>query len=298
VASGATDAIVSGLLNDEASSSRAALEAVVEAEVAANPAGDGVVAGLVGDAGSATQLAVDARATAAVDAIDHDVEMTAVLSDPASDAKMLLELEYGHASSITVSPDGGLAATDVQSALEELDAEKAPAGHTHAYVQSVQVGTGLTRDNTDPANPVLSATAGNAVVCRVYPTANVDALHNVTKFVSFDAESFDPANMHSLAVNPGRVTITEAGYYLVTAKLAISATSNYASAYVYKNGVVAMTDDQPGNGATGANMRMSDVLYLAAGDYLELAGLQRTGGTVALLGGSGTTYLDVVRIGA
>lgn len=36
------------------------------------------------------------------------------------------------ASAVTVTPTGGIAATNVQAALAELDAEKATLGHTHS----------------------------------------------------------------------------------------------------------------------------------------------------------------------
>lgn len=298
VASGATDAILSGILNDESSQSRATLDQVVADEVAANPASDGVVAGHVGDAGSATQLAVDARAAAAVDAIDHDTEMTSVLSNPASDAKMLLELEYGHASSITVSPDGGLGSTNVQDALEELDAEKAAAGHTHAYVQSVTAapGGGATVDNTDPANPKVSL-AGNLQVFRGYASANLNIAHNEFKVIPLNTESFDPVAMHDLVIGPTIVTIQQTGYYQVNARVAVSSTSGYSSLYLYKNGLHLRGDDAISNGTTGAVMKLSDVIYLAAGEYLELAATQRSGTTVAVLGGVDSTFLSLARVG-
>jgi len=232
----------------------------------------------------------------AVDSIDHDAEMTAVLSNPASDAKMLLELEYGYASEITVSPDGGLAATDVQAALEELDAEKAPAAHSHPYVQSVQVGSGLARDNTDPFNPVLSATAAIAVACRARPSANVPLTNDTATVVTLDAETHDTSAMHSTAVNPSRIVAPVSGYYRVIAGGTFSATTGRCSVYVWKNGAQVAYVDGPAT-AAGACLRLSDELYLAAGDYVELAVQQRSGGAAQLYADAAATFLSLSRIG-
>lgn len=65
----------------------------------------------------------------------------------------------GAASEVDVTPAGGIAATDVQAALEELDTEKAAASHTHAQSDV----TNLTSDLAAKA-PLASPTFTGAPV--------------------------------------------------------------------------------------------------------------------------------------
>lgn len=64
---------------------------------------------------------------------------------------------HGHAASaITNTPAGNIAATDVQAAINELDTEKAASGHTHALADMSDVGTAA-----DTANFVLATPSGS-----------------------------------------------------------------------------------------------------------------------------------------
>lgn len=71
------------------------------------------------------------------------------------------------AGDIGFTPAGGIAATDVQAALEELDGEK---------VSSVGAGAGIDVDATDPANPVVSVEANLQEWNGVNPSENGKSL--------------------------------------------------------------------------------------------------------------------------
>lgn len=65
-----------------------------------------------------------------------------------------------NASQITYTPSGGLIATNVQAALDELAAR--PGGGGSGTVNSIVAGDNVVVDSTDPANPIVSAYGANA----------------------------------------------------------------------------------------------------------------------------------------
>lgn len=111
-----------------------------------------------------------------------------------------------------------------------------------------------------------------------HPTVRVYRTTDQAKgFVSFNGERFDPANMHDNAVNPTRITIPQAGKYLVTATAYIDTSGNGGGHtgywYFRVNGTntIAYLSDTPlpyGAGSYYANT-LSTVWDFAVNDYVE-----------------------------
>ena len=94
--------------------------------------------------------------------------------------------------------------------------------------------------------------------------------------ITFDAATYDIGSNYSDAND--RYTAPVTGYYLVSSNINVINTTNNVTVSVYKNGAVY------GNmrySCTAANVRLNYILvgvvYLSAGDYIEVFGLVNTG---------------------
>lgn len=117
--------------------------------------------------------------------------------------------------------------------------------------------------------------------------------------VNFGSETFDTGGLHDNATNPSRITAPVAGLYVVhgAAGFASNATG-YRSARIVVSGVLrsiasVRADDTPG---LPTRLQVSDILMLAAGDYVELAVVHGAGAALDLE--VTYTYLAVTRAGA
>jgi hypothetical protein len=112
-----------------------------------------------------------------------------------------------------------------------------------------------------------------------------------------NSEDWDPSGMHDLAVNTSRVTITQAGIYLVTGQMR----------FAYMNGGLQRQIAIMVNGVVqtqGVMKFATDISHildtfsefaLIAGDYVQLAAFQDTTGAVNTVGGA--THFTVRRVG-
>ena len=98
--------------------------------------------------------------------------------------------------------------------------------------------------------------------------------------LTFDAETFDDNSLHSTSTNPSRITIPDAGRYLVIGYAAF-ATSNVGSRRleIRINGMVQnrVNDAAPSSGGP-CYLSLSEVVVLTAGQYVELSAIQSSGG--------------------
>lgn len=136
------------------------------------------------------------------------------------------------------------------------------------------------------------------------------AFHNTTQSVPdaayqvllLNSEDYDVGTLHDLVTNTSRLTIPVGGdgLYLVHGKTrypGVGAGSLYNVA-IYKNGALVREKGYTGTHANVADHEITAQLTLVAGDYLELATFQNSGG--AILTGNATRYasteLQVVKL--
>lgn len=103
----------------------------------------------------------------------------------------------------------------------------------------------------------------------------------VANIIDWDTETFDAQAMHDNSTNPARLTIRLAGRYLVSGRITIAGSNfNNRSLWLYKNGsFVALNDYQAGNNGH-TSIQLTEIMDLAAGDYVEIAASQSTGGAL------------------
>lgn len=119
--------------------------------------------------------------------------------------------------------------------------------------------------------------------CSIYNSAAVSALNNTATILNANSENFDNDSMHSTSTNTSRITIQTAGRYLLSAQVgfAANATGN-RQVGLYKNGVSVPGDElhDNGGGTNSTGIGYTRTLVLAAGDYVEIAATQRSGGAL------------------
>jgi hypothetical protein len=121
------------------------------------------------------------------------------------------------ASAITFTPAGGVAATTVQAAVEELDAEKSAAGHTHA--KTVRVDKTWAYDGTAAVNTLpgfyVSLPAGQSAVLALARhatgagSATVSVRKNGTAVAGLDALSVSTT---ATTTDPADVAVADGDY--------------------------------------------------------------------------------------
>ena len=110
--------------------------------------------------------------------------------------------------------------------------------------------------------------------------------------ITMDSEATDTDNVHSLVTNTSRLTIVTAGRYRVVGSLLWNANATGLRAVkLLKNGVSFATTQTVANGTQLGYMQVCDEIICAVGDYLELAGVQTSGGALSTGGGSDSTFI-------
>lgn len=162
-------------------------------------------------------------------------------------------------------------------------------------------------ENTDPFAQGFDAIADLADAldtdlhrprCHAFLPAAVSLPNSTVTVLSLTGEVYDTHGMHDTVTNPSRITIPagQGGLYLVT--LAVDHAyigGNQVQGRLHKNGVATFLDVGPGNGS-GSIRRLSAMLPLVPGDYLELAAYQAAGSAQNLNAGQYNTFLQVVRV--
>jgi hypothetical protein len=158
-------------------------------------------------------------------------------------------------------------------------------------------GQVLTRGATAWGAQTPSGGGSNSRVS-AYLSANQTIPSGTATKVQLDTEVFDGNNEYDPTTNY-RFTAANAGYYLVLANVLYYtyAANNLAQGMIYKNDS-SIFQNTSHTGSTSGNLgiSLSAVVYLEAGDYIEIYTLQNTGGTRTLYGGAGKTSLFIHRL--
>nr|WSX48897.1 hypothetical protein OG409_08005 [Streptomyces sp. NBC_00974] len=101
--------------------------------------------------------------------------------------------------------------------------------------------------------------------------------------MTFDTEITDSYSGHSLVTNTSRYTCQLAGWYRVTVRAAFAANATGSrGARIHKNGAfIQGAANLCGAGTLNGIVEASHILLLAAGDYVEGAAGQNSGGALS-----------------
>lgn len=148
-----------------------------------------------------------------------------------------------------------------------------------------------------PSAPAAGA-AGFSSKARAYRVTTTQTILDVTYTkVQLNAESYDVDGEFDHTINY-RFTATAAGYYLITSQIWwVSAIDQSAMrTYIYKNGVAHSLSNVRPSGIGYHTALISDIIYLAAGDYVELWCYQDSGSAKDIQVGEGQTFMAIHRL--
>jgi hypothetical protein len=167
-------------------------------------------------------------------------------------------------------------------------------------------GTVLTADSAEATGLKWAASGSSFVGCRAYATTDQTMNNGANVMFNLDAENYDTSGFHSTTSNNSRITIPsgKAGYYLITGVATYqggSAGAGQRDLYVQLNGTTGLVNvvSQRVTNLNFLGMSLSDIQYLAVGDYIELGGYQDSGTSASTFTqGSRRVFLAVQYLGA
>jgi hypothetical protein len=117
---------------------------------------------------------------------------------------------------------------------------------------------------------------GSPPSCRAYHNAVQSIAHDLDTLVVFNSERWKTvAGMHSTSTNTSRITITDAGLYLLVFSGELVSANDYGQVYCYFrwNGSTPVGVGNTGSkslGASGFEINGTAVWKFAANDYVEV----------------------------
>jgi hypothetical protein len=123
----------------------------------------------------------------------------------------------------------------------------------------------------------------NPVKFRVYKAAAQSVSANVATTLAYDTRSFDTGSNVDITTNKGRFTAPVAGFYFLAAQVITNA-STYHLMQFSKNGSIVSSGSIVTSSSGSMNGGITDILQLAAGDWIEVI---LTAGTAAISAAAG-----------
>lgn len=123
--------------------------------------------------------------------------------------------------------------------------------------------------------------------CRLSKSANQSITNTTWTALTYDQETYDTDNMHSLVTNPTRITVNTPGLYLLTANVIFvpNATGNRLTGF--RKNTLSPTDPTEGfvggaavTAANEAGYTLTQVVKAIATDYWEVMVWQSSGGAL------------------
>lgn len=146
-------------------------------------------------------------------------------------------------------------------------------------LNNIEEGIDAIDDRLDDLETEVDTKLLGAYGCRLATTTTQTFATGTWTALAFDAETFDDDTMHDNSTNNSRVTIKEAGRYLIigSARFRFNSTVNRALA-IYKNGAAVFINGTFPPYAAGFDwVNIVGVLPLEADDYIELYGYHTRG---------------------
>lgn len=160
----------------------------------------------------------------------------------------------------------------------------------NGQVKTLDIATGAVTAGDLATNSVTTSKTSKRPSVRVYDIVGDGSIADGTATtLSWEAETYDTASLHSTVTNPSRLRAPVQGLYLVTANAQWSTSIvGYRQIILFVNGVRTTTELHQANGSADGYVYMStsDMLVLDAGDYVEMKVTQSSGGALTLFGSS------------
>jgi len=143
-------------------------------------------------------------------------------------------------------------------------------------------------DGTTQTTAATQTTGAALPKCRVYNTTNITTITSVQTSLTFNAESFNTDNNHSIGTNPSRLTCQTAGVYMIGGNVEFASNGNGSrSTVITLNGTTVIASQKTLSPTSSPAMVHVVTIYnLVVGDYVELTVTQSSGGNLDVLGQS------------
>jgi len=152
---------------------------------------------------------------------------------------------------------------------------------------------------TTSAGAVAWGAGATFVGARAKQTVAQSIPDNAFTTITFDAEDYDTDGFHSTSSNTSRLTVPSGlgGYYLIVgaATHENSGVNHETNTKLLKNGVEFRQRLVMATGSSHAGVDLTEILSLAAGDYIEIQHLQVSGAARNTMPAG--TFLAMVKIG-
>jgi hypothetical protein len=184
---------------------------------------------------------------------------------------------------LTTANDGGTALSTIRSDASLLVYDTTiPVAST--YGGSSVVGSAATSARRDHKHALTVPTVD--VSCLIYNDGDQSIADGAFAYLDFDQEYIDTDTLHNPASNPSRITINEAGLYLIVVNLKFAtSTTGDRQARVIKNRSEVLTTASC-EGLAGAfgdtSLNFSTIASLAVDDYIEVNAGQNSGGALSV----------------
>jgi hypothetical protein len=193
--------------------------------------------------------------------------------------------------------EGGIQPTIFDAKADLLTAT---ANDTPARLAVGTNGQVLTADSTAGTGLAWATPASGStfVGCDLRKTANQTISNNSVTKITFDSENYDTNGFHDNSTNNTRITIPTGygGKYMFTFIASWENNSTgWRSIIFYVNGSEAENVSRLNNSGTIMVANASLCLNLNAGDYVEFAGYQNSGGTISINAGTASQNLAATR---
>lgn len=138
---------------------------------------------------------------------------------------------------------------------------------------------------------ILGTKIGALPGARVYNNAALTIPHDTETLLTFNTERFDSDALHDGSTNPGRITASLAGAYVITAHIAwtANATGNRRLSIFHSGSIsIASTSTATISGVV-VRQSVSTVFHLEAGEWVEAHAYQNSGGNLDITRTDGYT---------
>lgn len=146
-------------------------------------------------------------------------------------------------------------------------------------VQNPTTGVAISASWGDQVNTNQNWFASDKPMCRVYRTTTQVITNSSNTALTFDAEEFDTASMHSTVTNTSRITIPVTGIYQIGGNVLWegSATGARSLFLLVDSSDIIQFANNPG-AAGGQSQQVTTMVNLSASQYVELYVAQFSGG--------------------
>ena len=133
------------------------------------------------------------------------------------------------------------------------------------------------------------------VQTRVSNSANISISDSTTTALTFNTDDFDTDDLHDTSTNKDRITIKQAGKYLIVGQVVWESNSTgYRYTEIYKNGLTVLAGvDQDAVSTVGTYQNISTIADLSIDDYITLRTYQNSGGNLNVLTLEGSPIFSV-----